>query len=184
MPEPTETFTRHRPWLYRLLCRLSGDAGLAQDLVQETFVKAVSRGGPRSPAKTRAWLAAIAVNAARDAGRKAARLSESTSDDLVSRASIDESPNPQDALLKSEMDVCIAEYIDRLPQAQRRVVALHDLFGLTHAEVADRLAISEANSRVLLHRGRSALRTLLSEACVLEFSDGTAPCERKPPASR
>ena len=55
----------------------------------------------------------------------------------------------------------------------------HDMAGLTHAEIAGVLEISVANSRVLLHRGRTALRALLRQNCELRFDADGIPCERK-----
>ncbi len=52
---------------------------------------------------------------------------------------------------------------------------------LTHPEIAALLDISEANSRVILHRGRKALRPLLEESCILSFDGDGIPCERRPP---
>lgn len=178
--EGPAVLSRHRPWLSGLLTRLTGNAALAQDLVQETFVKAIAARGPREPEKMRAWLAAIALNAARDSARKMSIHREVTPADMVEV--VDETPAPDEALLNTEMKSCIVEFVDRLPNTQRQVVALHDLLGLTHADVADRLAITEANSRVLLHRGRSNLRELLEEGCILEFDSDPVPCERKPTA--
>jgi RNA polymerase sigma-70 factor (ECF subfamily) len=63
------------------------------------------------------------------------------------------------------------------------VVALHDTAGLAHNEIALLLDISVANSRVLLHRGRAALREILKESCVLSFDGDDIPCERRPPAA-
>ena len=51
--------------------------------------------------------------------------------------------------------------LDSLPARQREVVLLRDVESMTSAEVCEVLAISEANQRVLLHRGRSKLRLLL-----------------------
>jgi RNA polymerase sigma-70 factor, ECF subfamily len=53
--------------------------------------------------------------------------------------------------------------LDRLPPAQRVVVALRDVQGWPAAEVCDLLGLSEANQRVLLHRGRSRLRGVLED---------------------
>lgn len=179
--EAAAALTQHRPWLLGLLRRLTGDPALAQDLVQETFVKAIANRGPREPAKLRSWLAAIAINTARDTARKASRRYEVAATEGL-HTIVDEAPGPQASLLGTEMNVCIAEFVDRLPRPQRQVVALHDLVGLAHQEIADRLAITEANSRVLLHRGRSKLRELLEEGCVLQFAGDPVPCERKPRA--
>jgi len=170
----------YRPWLLGLCRRITGDPALADDLVQETLVKAIAGRGPREPAKLRSWLAAIAINTARDAARKAFRRYEVAATDAV-QTIIDKTPGPQESLLATEMSACIGEFIDRLPCPQRQVVALHDLFGLKHQEIAEHLAITEANSRVLLHRGREKLRELLEQGCVLKFGD-EVPCERKPPA--
>jgi RNA polymerase sigma-70 factor (ECF subfamily) len=82
------------------------------------------------------------------------------------------------ALLESEMAACIGEFLVQLPHPQHDVVALHDMAGLTHPEIADVLEISVANSRVVLHRGRAALRAILRQNCVLSFDDAV-PCERK-----
>jgi len=51
--------------------------------------------------------------------------------------------------------------ISRLPEGQRAVVTLRDVDGLSSKEVCDVLDISEANQRVLLHRGRSRIRAAL-----------------------
>jgi RNA polymerase sigma-70 factor (ECF subfamily) len=66
--------------------------------------------------------------------------------------------NRVDAVKLSEL---LRAGLDRLPARQREVVLLRDVESLTSAEVCEVLAISEANQRVLLHRGRSKLRQLL-----------------------
>ncbi len=88
------------------------------------------------------------------------------------------------ALLESEMAACIGEFLVQLPHPQHDVVALHDMAGLTHAEIARVLGISVANSRVVLHRGRAALRGILRRNCVLSFDGEGVPCERKPASER
>ncbi len=158
----------HRPWLEGLLRRLTGDPDLAQDLAQDTVLKATAHAGPRDRDKTRAWLAAIAVNAARDHGRKVGRRPEVSDAEAVFHVVPAETPDPEALLLHAEMAACIAEFLDRLSSPQREVVALHDLVGLTHAEIAQRLDVSEANSRVLLHRGRATLKAWLDAGCVLD----------------
>ncbi len=51
--------------------------------------------------------------------------------------------------------------------------------GLTHREIATALGLSEAASRVYLHRGRKALRALLERDCILTLGDDPIPCERR-----
>jgi RNA polymerase sigma-70 factor (ECF subfamily) len=65
--------------------------------------------------------------------------------------------------LNAELAEKIGEAIERLPEAQRRVVTLRDVEGFDAAEVCDLLGLSEGNQRVLLHRARSKLRQALAE---------------------
>ncbi len=81
--------------------------------------------------------------------------------------------------MQKEMATCIGRYVLQLPERQLEAVALHDMGGLGHAEIALHLGISEGNARVLLHRGRAALRRILEEHCVLSFDD-SIPCEPRP----
>src|SRR4029077_16386132 len=71
------------------------------------------------------------------------------------------SASAEDAVLGREAMGILQRELDRLPRAQRVVVALRDVHGWPAAEVCDLLGVSEANQRVLLHRGRSRLRGIL-----------------------
>lgn len=160
--------------------RLVGDPTLAEDLTQEAFARAHrSRSAFRGEASETSWLCAIALNVVRDHFRAAARLPDLAGDEGVLFTLRDDRDLEKD-LLEREMASCIREYLLRLPDAQRDVVALHDVAGLTHREVGLVFGISEGHSRVLLHRGRSALKALLKDNCVLSFNDDALPCERKP----
>jgi RNA polymerase sigma-70 factor (ECF subfamily) len=57
----------------------------------------------------------------------------------------------------------VRQFIDELPDAQRSVVTLRDVEGLSSEEVCNVLGISEGNQRVLLHRGRARLRSRLEQ---------------------
>ena len=179
-PVGADAFSAHRGWLEGMLRRFTGDGAGAQDLVQETLLKAALSRGPREPAKERAWLAAIAMNAARDNARKVSRRHEvPAGEGMLDKAVSAPTPGPEEVLLDAEMATCIAGFLERLSSPRREVVALHDLLGLNHREIADRLGISEENSRVTLHRGRIGLRKILSQECELDFAGDPVPCERK-----
>lgn len=66
-----------------------------------------------------------------------------------------------DRLAAREIAPRILELIGQLPAAQRRVVTLRDVEGLSSVEVCEILGITEGNLRVLLHRGRARIRALL-----------------------
>jgi RNA polymerase sigma-70 factor (ECF subfamily) len=173
----------HRPVVRGLVLRHVGDEALAEDLTQETYLRAERTTSPhRGEASERSWLCAIALNLVRDHFRARGRSPELTSDAGIIEG-VESDEDSEDALLESEMNTCIGEFVVQLPSPQHEVVALHDMAGLTHPEISAVLEISVANSRVLLHRGRAALREILRQNCVLSFDD-TVPCERKPPTEK
>jgi RNA polymerase sigma-70 factor (ECF subfamily) len=173
----------HRAAVRGFILRHVGDEALAEDLTQETYLRAQRTGSAhRGEASERSWLCAIALNVVRDHFRAIGRAPKTTSaPDVVE--GIESDPEGEDALLESEMNACIGEFLVELPRLQHDVVALHDMAGLTHPEIAAVLEISVANSRVVLHRGRAALRAKLKQDCVLSFDDAV-PCERKPPGAK
>ncbi len=171
---------RHRATVRGFVLRVVGDTALADDLTQETFVRAQRAAATfRGEASKRSWLCAIALNLCRDHFRSAARAPQPAPDPaILERLAADD--DLEDGLLQREMSACITAYLLRLPAPQRDAVALHDMAGLTHGEVAASLGVSEANSRVLVHRGRAALRVLLERDCKLSLDGDPIPCERKP----
>ena len=158
--------------------KLIGNPSLADDLVQETLLRAhKSEAGFKGDASRTSWLCAIALNVMRDHFRTTARRPKQVSD-LKTLLALRSDEILEDDFLQREMDSCIRQYVLRLPDRQRDVVALHDIAGLTHREVSSALGISQSNSRILLHRGRAALKLLLEENCVLCF-DNSIPCQPK-----
>ena len=72
-------------------------------------------------------------------------------------------PPPEDAAVASEIRRELGAALDELPARQRTVVELRDVHGLTSDEVCERLGVSPANQRILLHRGRARLRARLED---------------------
>ena len=68
---------------------------------------------------------------------------------------------PEERLLSQETRACIDRAIAAMPPAQREIISLRDIEGWTAEETCAFLGISEVNQRVLLHRARSKVRTLL-----------------------
>jgi RNA polymerase sigma-70 factor (ECF subfamily) len=172
---PAEVLAAYRESVWGFVLRRVGDRSLADDLTQEAFLRAErSIGTYRSEASLRSWTFAIALNVVRDHFRGLQRTPDPPS--LVAAA---EQASPgegaEGALLESEMAACVDGYVSRLPRLQHDVMALHDMAGLTHAEIATALGVSVSNSRVLLHRGRAALRRVLEENCLLSFGGEGIP---------
>lgn len=168
--------TEHREAVRRFVLRLVGDPALAEDLTQEAFLRAVQRLETfRGEASARSWLFAIALNLCRDHFRAKAHVPPSSRHP----EQVDRLPGRDDVegeTLRAEMSACIGGYVLRLPERQRQAVALHDLGGLDHDQTAALLGMSPGAFRVLLHRGRRALRELLETHCVVSLGDAI-PCE-------
>ncbi len=161
------------------ILRVIGDPSLADDLVQETLLRAHKSAATfKGKASRTTWLCTIALNVMRDHFRATARRPTQVSDPQMLLALRDEGVL-EDDVIQDEMDSCIRRYVLLLPERQRDIVALHDIAGLTHREISAALGISPGNSRTLLHRGRAALKLLFEENCILCFDD-SVPCQPKP----
>lgn len=144
----------------------------AKDAVQEAFVsafRAISRFEGASQLGT--WLHRIAVNASLMRLRSRKRRPEESIDDLLpgfvddGHAKVeprDWSPSALQSLETRETREFVRGCIDRLPEMYRVVLLLRDIEELDTAEAAEVLGVSEGVVKVRLHRGRHALRKLLS----------------------
>lgn len=149
-------YERHTPALYRFAGRLAGGPGVeADDVVQETWVRAISRlhrFGWRCRLGT--WLFAIALNVRRELLRRAGRdrAIAAELDALAPRATpeIDTQRRLHRALVG-------------LADGYREVIVLHDIEGYTHQEIARHFGIREGTSKSQLARGRRALRRALED---------------------
>lgn len=158
-------------WMLALAERLLRDRGLAEDVVQESFVRAfdgLAAFEGRSTLET--WLHRITVNTALSKLRHLKRLAEQPIDEhLPEFDRFDcrvEQPWSQlatvDEIMESEqMRRRVYETIGELPEAYRVVLQLRDLEEYSTSEVAALLDISQSNVKVRLHRARAALKKLL-----------------------
>jgi RNA polymerase sigma-70 factor (ECF subfamily) len=145
----------------------------AQDVAQDTWI-AVLRGAERFEGRStfKTWLLRITVNLARKTGTREHRVVNVDPVDPVSRTRFDsvgmwnEAPQPFTELVEGRLaraDVVDAVHraMRELPELQHAVVTLRDVEGLSTSEVAELLELSDANVRVLLHRGRARIREVL-----------------------
>ncbi|HYH38431.1 MAG TPA: RNA polymerase sigma factor [Azospirillum sp.] len=174
LPAATD-LAAHRADLRRFVLRVVGNPDLAEDIVQETLLRAMtSPAGFAGRSQPLTWLSAIALNALRDHYRR-----RSTREVVADEAALEELPSDDDivlALMQDEMGACIADHLTALPDRQREVLTLHDIGGASHAEVAEALGIREGNARVLLHRARAALRERLGRHCRIDLGRDAVPC--------
>jgi RNA polymerase sigma factor (sigma-70 family) len=147
-------YRRHTPLLYPFALRvLGGSVADAEDVVQETWVRAVRQlGGFRWESSLRTWLTAIALNLSREVLRKRAReRTEELTDGVVHEA--------RPLKLNERLD--LERALARLPEGYRTVLVLHDIEGFTHEEISQQLAIAVGTSKSQLFDARRAMRALL-----------------------
>ena len=158
--------------VYGALRRFGLDAGEADEVAQEVFVRAW-RGLGRFEERARfsTWLYRIAFNEAqrRLTRRPPARAaSDPDRDDLI--ASLPESPelSPEALTLGSEFEQTLARALEQLPMEWRSAVVLRDVEGLSTEEAAEIVGVGQGAFKSRLHRGRMQLRALLEPYLQLE----------------
>jgi RNA polymerase sigma-70 factor (ECF subfamily) len=174
----------YKTHVFRFACALSGDARDAEDLFQETWLRAVkaAQAGPASGGgEVKAWLFAIAANAHKDLLRKrrVRRLFLRERTKVLGDRQADADPGwdipgegREDGAARSDIRLCLRRALSRLPGRERRVFVLKDIEGFRHDEIGRVLGIPEATVRVLLHR---AVKKLRRDLAAFRPSIGTDP---------
>ena len=180
---------RHQATLLRIARTWVSDLSAAEDVVQQTWVQVLEGlDGFEERSSVKTWLCGICINVARARWRKERRSVPMSSvgpeGEGGAEPAVDPSrffapdahwaghwftfpngwpPTPEDSARTAELRTCALAAIDRLPELQRQVLMLRDVEGLDADEVCNMLGLSDTNQRVLLHRARSRLRTMLEE---------------------
>ena len=152
-------YDAHVDRVYRVAYRLAGDADLAQDFTQETFVRAFSKLHEfqgRSALST--WLHAITVSVSLNALRKVKKLRtrEINLDDAPPMVASHREAEPD---LKQRLKTAVAS----LPDHYRAVFVLYDMEGYTHEEIGSALGVPVGTSKARLSRAREKLREQLAD---------------------
>jgi RNA polymerase sigma-70 factor (ECF subfamily) len=154
-----QLYRRHRDRIYALLWRLSGgDAGVAEDMLQESFVRAWQKlDGFRGDSKFGTWLHRLSANVGlSDRRTRLRRVSrEQGMDDAVDRAAV----GARDVSAGKRMD--LEQAISGLPERARTVLVLYDIEGYSHAEIAETTGMAVGSSKAQLHRARKLVRERL-----------------------
>jgi RNA polymerase sigma-70 factor, ECF subfamily len=153
----------HSP-IYKFLVRNTGDTALADDMVQETFIRLLTHKGP-APDHFKAWIYTIAANVARDHFRSAAYRYEHMTDFNESEEYLSRTPADTDS---SEVEAALAS----LPPEQREVVILRFYHDLKLDEIAE---ITHAPLGTVKSRLFHALKGLKGFLAVMEVVEHDGP---------
>lgn len=163
----TVLVARHTDRIYGLALRLLGNSEEAEDVVQETFLRAYAHLNTfRSAASFATWLYRITLNVCRDQLRRRQVRERMVAYSHVNQLWADErySVDPERVVLALENRQLIEQALKRLPASYRATLLLHEVDGLTLAEVATLMDAPLPTVKSRLQRARMALVTLLDEA--------------------
>jgi len=163
----------HLDVVFQVARRAAGDGQDPEDLVQETYLRAYAAFGSWRGGSTRAWLAAICLNAARSAARRRRRRPW----EVPIRVPLDTLPLARTSGGQYAADVAdvviagldaqaVSRCLALLGEPQRVCIVLMDVAGYTAAETAEVLGCPRGTVLARVHRGRRRLARLLAEAGV------------------
>lgn len=168
-----ELVRRYERPIFSLIYRMVRDRELAEDLAQETFVKALKAVGSYRPEyKFSSWIFKIANNAAIDHLRKRelATLSIEGSPHAVTPDAMEATalqiggrlPDPLEVLEARELGGAIEAAIGRLRPEYRACILLRHVEGRPYEEIAEMLGLPLGTVKTYIHRGRHELREALA----------------------
>ncbi|MCB1532974.1 MAG: sigma-70 family RNA polymerase sigma factor [Alphaproteobacteria bacterium] len=158
---------RHTERFYALAFRTCSDQMMAEDIVQEAFLKLWKKPDSWNAdkgAKFTTWFYRVVVNTAHDFGRK--KRKEYTSEKLESFA--DESLKADEALHEAEQQEKLEEAVQALPERQKAALNLCFYEGLSNKEAADIMGVGVKALESLLMRAKTALKDELIRGGIIE----------------
>jgi RNA polymerase sigma factor (sigma-70 family) len=152
-------FARVAPRVHGFFLRSFRDEGVADDLLQVTFMKIHrARQQYRPGLKLAPWLFAVAARVRVDELRRRLRLPEDADEDAIERADVQD---PADPPLDADVKNAVRAALEALPESQRTVIHLHRYEGMTFAEIAEVLGSTAGAMKLRAFRGYETLRQRL-----------------------
>jgi RNA polymerase sigma-70 factor (ECF subfamily) len=171
------------PRIFRYIMSMIHDTTEAEDLSQETFLRAYHRRDSlREAGAQTAWLYRIATHVCLDRLRQYARRNPMESDTDLEQVDIAEpdTPSLQQTIERDEMSICVQNYLNQLSDSYRAVILLYDMHELTTPEIAQLLDESLSTIKIRLHRARLKLRVALQAGCNFSYDESNVlTCESK-----
>ena len=153
-----ELYDAQAPRVFRLAFRLTGDEHLAQEMTQETFIRAFAQLDKfRGESALSTWLHRVTLSVTSNAMRKVKRFREREAD-------LDEALTMSSPAREADIDLkeALHRAIDELPEIYRTTLVMHDVEGYTHDEIASALGVAEGTCKSRLSVARAQLREKLA----------------------
>ena len=152
-------FTRLAPRVHGFFLRSFRDEGVADDLLQVTFMKVHrAKAQFRPELKLAPWLFAVAARVRLDELRRRLRLPEDAGEEAIARA---DEQAPRDPPPDTDLKDAVRAALDALPESQRAVIHLHRYEGMTFAEIGRVLGTTAGAAKLRAFRGYETLRRQL-----------------------
>jgi RNA polymerase sigma-70 factor (ECF subfamily) len=176
-------YQANRPALRGYLVRLVVQEAIAEELLQETALKALQQPSlPAKPDELRAWLFRVATNLALDFLRRERTWGTGVLSATRSRALLDEAFLAESKLMvgspeltsiaKDHLAVCFACTLRALPSEQSAALLLKEIYDFTLEEVADVMGASFGQAKAWVQAARSGLRAKYAQTCALVAQQG------------
>lgn len=161
-----ELYDHHGPLIYSLALRILGDAGEAQDVVQEVFAQVWRQAARYDEGRgnVAAWLVTVTRSRAIDRLRRRRSRPEAPRDDLGWTTLVDPADPVDDQLFTAARAAALRSAMDALPLLQRIAIELAFYDGLTHVEIAERLELPLGTVKTRIRQGLLKLRARLAGA--------------------
>lgn len=176
-------FEAHHNRVYRYVLHLVRDPGEAEDLTQETFLRAHHRlAFLRDPGAVRSWLYRIATHICLDRLRQRKPQFSLDGEEGARRvASIPSvSPSALEAAERKETSECVQRCLRFLPDRYRALILMHEVYSLTAPEIASLLDVNLTTAKMRLHRARRMLEMVMECGCaVSNDACGLPVCQPK-----
>lgn len=182
--ELDKTYQECRPQLRAYILRITANAVDTDDIVQETYLKAVAAlPGFRGQSTLKTWLFTIATNLAKDNQRFKKRWTEDVTD-IAKQAALNNRKffaeameirmtSPQGAFeIREHIAFCFTCIAKSLPIEQQVALLLKEVHGFKVKEIAEIMGVSEAMGKYYLHVGRSKMIELFDRRCALINKEG------------
>lgn len=177
--EADALFTAYHDRIRCYIASMVRDPAEAEDLAQETFLRAHCRQDAlRNPKAARGWLYRIATRVCVDHLRKRARqvALDSEEEPPHEGRAVSGTPSAQERAERAQTSACVQRCLDYLPDSYRAVILLYEAHGVTAPEIAELLGVSLGTIKIRLHRARCRLQEVMQIGCAVSEGSGGVPC--------